>query len=181
MRPDADYLTVDLFNLTAALQRAVAPPGEFKSLFPSANDESLAGTLADGLAEAQLDGFLSKVGLDADAYSTDVDLTSAQQALVVLYARARIVTARLANLKNRTRYKAGPVEAETEQSSTVLVQILKDITARKVQILEDAKIGNLAHAFQMVDLYITKSIDYGYYGTAPGGAVLYNYNALELR
>jgi hypothetical protein len=152
---------VDLFNLTAALQRAVAPPGEFKSLFPSANDESLAGTLADGLAEAQLDGFLSKVGLDADAYSTDVDLTSAQQALVVLYARARIVTARLANLKNRTRYKAGPVEAETEQAASVLVQILKDTSDRKKALLDQARYGSGGTSFTMVDLYVSRSLDLG--------------------
>jgi hypothetical protein len=48
------------------------------------------------------------------------------------------------------------------------VQILKDITARKTQILDDAKVGNLAHAFQMVDMYIAKSIDSGYGASALG-------------
>lgn len=149
---------MDLFDLTGALQRAVAPPGEFKTYFPSTSDDDLAGTLADGLAEAQLDGFLGTVALDATAFSTDVDLTSAQQALVVLYARARVIVSRLANIKNRTRYKAGPVEAETETSATILTALLKDTSDRKKQILDDTRYGG-ASSFTMVDLYVTKSLD----------------------
>lgn len=152
---------MDLFDLTGALQRAVAPPGEFKTLFPSANDDDLAGTLADGLAEAQLDGFLGNVNLDAENFATDADLSSGQQALVVLYARARIVTARLANLKNRTRYKAGPVEAESEQSASVLVAILKDTSDRKKALLDGAKYGTAGTSFAMVDLYVARSLDLG--------------------
>lgn len=150
---------MDLFDLTGALQRAVAPPGEFKTLFPNSTDDALAGTLADGIAEAQLDGFLSTVNLDVDSNATDLDLTPAQQALVVLYARARIVTARLANLKSRTRYKAGPVEAETEQAASVLVAILKDTSDRKKALLDTARYGGAARSFTMVDLYVSKSLD----------------------
>lgn len=150
---------MELFDLTGSLQRAVAPPGEFKTYFPSTTDDDLAGTLADGLAEAQLDGFLRNVTLDAAAFQTDVDLNSGQQALVVLYARARIIVARLANIKSRTRYKAGNVEAEVEQAASVLVELLKEMSLRKKQILEDARAGNVADAFLMVDMYVAKSID----------------------
>lgn len=150
---------MDLFDLTPSLQRAVAPPGEFGTYFPNTSDEDLAGTLADALAEAQLDGFLQPTTLNSLTYTATPDLTSAQQALVVLYARARVITARLANLRNRARYKAGPVESETEQSASVLVALLKDTSERKKQILADARSGYGVTSFAMVDMYVTKSLD----------------------
>lgn len=155
---------MDLTDLVPSLKRALAAPGEFDTTFPESTDSDLAGTLADAVAECQLDGFFATLTLDLADSTTDPDLTTPQQALVILYAMARVVRARISNLANRSRYKAGPTEVETEQSATVLVQMLKDISARKSQILDDAKYGNLASAFQMVDMYITKSIDGGNYG-----------------
>lgn len=150
---------MDLVDLVGSLQRAVAPPGEFDTFYPDSGTTDLTATLTDALSEAQLDGFLSTVALDVDAASTDVDLTPAQQALVVLYARARVVTARLANLKNLTRYKAGNVEAETQQSASVLVEILRDTRERKKQLLDDARTGAAGTSFSMVDLYLARSLD----------------------
>ena len=150
---------MDLTALVPSLKRALAGPGEFDTAFPDSTTTDLAGTIADAVAECQLDGFLGAVTLDVTAETTTPDLTNPQQALVILYAMARVVTARVANLNNRTRYKAGNVEAETEQSATVLVAMLKDIRARKQQLLDDARIGNLAHAFTMVDMYLAKAID----------------------
>lgn len=153
---------MDLTDLVPSLKRALASPGEFDTTFPNSTDTDLAGTLADAVAECQLDGFFGNLTLDLAETTTTPDLTSPQQALVILYGMARVVRARIANLNNRSRYKAGIVESEVEQSATVLVQLLKDITARKVQILDDAKMGRLATAFQMVDMYIAKSIDSGH-------------------
>lgn len=164
---------MDLADLVPSLKRALAAPGEFDSIFPNSTDADLSGTVADAVAECMLDGFLRTTVLDVNAETTTPDLTSPQQALVILYAMARVVTARVANLKNRTRYKAGPTEVDTEQSATVLVQLLKDITDRKRQILDDARIGNLAHAFEMVDMYIAKSIDY----SSPDLTYLTNYGS----
>jgi hypothetical protein len=149
---------MELADLVPSLQRAVAPPGEFDTYFPNSTGDDLAGLLADAVAEAQLDGFLSTTTLDVDAL-TVTDLNSAQQALVILYGMTRVLTARLSNLKNRTRYKAGNAEAETEQSASVIVELLRQSSARKRQLLDDAKAGNLATAFAMVDLYVAKSID----------------------
>lgn len=151
---------MDLTDLVPSLKRALAAPGEFDTMFPESSDDDLAGTLADALAECQLDGFLGTTSLDLLNVTVTPDLTTPQQALVILYAMSRVVTARVVNLKNRTRYKAGPVESETEQSASVLVQMLKDITTRKKQLLDDARTGSLATAFAMVDMYVTKSIDY---------------------
>jgi hypothetical protein len=150
---------MNLSDLVPSLKRAIAVPGTFADLFPDTTDTDLADTLADAVAECQLDGFLSAVSLNVTTAATTPDLTTPETALVVLYAMTRVVTARVANLKNHTRYKAGNVEAEQEQSASVLVDLLRALRGRKRQLLEDARAGNAASAFAMVDLYVTRSID----------------------
>lgn len=156
---------MDLADLTDALKRAAAPLGQFDSYFPDATDDDVVGMLMDSFAEAQLDGFLAKYELTVESATVEPALDPGKQALVVLYGMARILTAQIANLKNKTRYKAGNVEAETEQSALVLVELLKQTNTRKRQILDDLKAGNVTGAFAMADLYITRSIDdrYGWY------------------
>lgn len=150
---------MDLAVLVPSLRRAVAPPGEFDTYFPNTLDADLAALLADAVAEAQLDGFLATNSLNIDAETITPDLTPGQQALVILYGQARVLTVRLSNLKNRTRYKAGAAEAETETSATVLVELLKQSRDRKKQLLDDARTGKAGTSFSMVDLYVSKSID----------------------
>lgn len=150
---------MELADLVPSLKRAVAPPGEYAALFPSATDTDLTDLLADAVAEAQLDGFLANSSLNLDEATVEPDLSSAQKALVVLYGAARVLHVRIANLKNRTRYKAGAAEAETEQSASVLVELLRATNARKKQLLEDSRSGSAGLSFAMVDLYVSKSID----------------------
>jgi hypothetical protein len=150
---------MELIDLVSSLQRAVAPPGEFATYFPNTTSNDLRDLLADAVAEAQLDGFLGSNSLNVEDAEVDPDLTPAQQALVVLYGAARVLTVRLANLKNRTRYVAGSAEAETEQSASLLVELLRQSKDRKKQLLEDAKSGAAGVSFTMVDLYVSKSID----------------------
>lgn len=152
---------MELADLTNSLKRALAAPGEFDTFFPDATDTDLTGMLADAIAEAQLDGFLGNSSLNLLAETVAPDLTNAQQALVILYARARVLQSRIANLKNRTRYKAGAAEAETEQSASVLVELLRETKERKRELLEIARQGASGMAFAMVDMYIAKSIDMG--------------------
>lgn len=171
---------MDLADLVPSLKRALAAPGEFAATFPDSTDTDLAGTVADALAECQLDGFLGRNTLDVTDATVTPDLTTPQQALVILYAMSRVVTARVYNLPTRTLYKAGNTEVQTEQAASILVQLLKDTAARKKQLLEDARIGNLAAAFHMVDLYVSQSIGYGNnngmgYGSALGSAAFYSY------
>ena len=151
---------MELIELVPSLKRAVAPPGEFDTFFTNTTDNDLSATLADALAEAQLDGFLGTITLDVTTETTSPDLSNPQAALVILYATARVLTARVANLKNKTRYKAGSAEAETEQSASVLVELLRQTKERKKQLLEDARAGRMAQAFAMVDMYVAKSIDF---------------------
>lgn len=170
---------MDLIDLADSLRRAVAPLGEFETYFPEASDEDVEMMLADALAEAQLDGFLSQVSLDVSAATVAPDLTSPQQALVVLYGRARIITSRLANIKNRTRYKAGNVEAESETSASILVEILRDTQARKKQLLDDARQGNGVTNFSMSDMFVSKSLDVGWYNPGAQYAYQFQYDSGE--
>lgn len=151
---------MELASLAPSLKRALAAPGEFETFFPEATDTDLAATLADAVAECQLDGLLGSVSLNLASETVTPDLSAAQQALVVLYGMSRVLTARVANLQNRTKYVAGNVEAETEQSASVLVELLRETKDRKKRLLEEAKAGNMAGAFAMVDMYIAKSIDF---------------------
>jgi hypothetical protein len=152
---------MELTALVPSLKRAVAAPGEFDTFFPNSSETDLVGSLTDAVAEAMLDGFLAATDLDLENGVVTPDLSHQAQALVVLYGAARILSARIANLKNRTRYVAGPAEAETEQSASVLVELLRQVNARKKQVLDDARAGDLATAFEMVDMYVAKSIDVG--------------------
>lgn len=150
---------MNLSDLVPSLERALAVPGTFAALFPNTTTQDLADTLADAVAECHLDGFLSTTTLDAQNGTVTPDLTSAQGALVVLYAMSRVLVAKVANLKNRTRFKAGNNEAETEQSASVLQALMRQVASQKLRLLEEAKAGNLTTAFAMVDLYIARSID----------------------
>lgn len=152
---------MELADLSDSLKRALAVPGEFDTFFPETSGADLSGMLADAVAECQLDGFLGNYGLNLINETVTPDLSTAQQALVILYARARVLQSRIANLKNRTRYKAGTTEAETEQSASVLVELLKETKERKREILENARYGSAGIGFSMVDMYVAKSVDVG--------------------
>lgn len=150
---------MDLTDVVPSLKRAVAPLGEFDTYFPNTTDDDVRDLLADAVAECQLDGFLSSHVLDVETAEVLPDMSNAQIALVVLYGMARVLQARLGNTKNRTKYVAGSAEAETEQSASILVELLRQTKERKRQLLDDARSGNASSAFVMVDGYIAKSID----------------------
>lgn len=148
----------DLADIVDSLKRAVAPPGEFVALFPSATDDDLIGTLSDGFAEAQLDGFFTAqydgaFALDVDAGTVSPDLTHAQAALVIIYAASRVITTRLLNLKTHTRYEARGAVYENDQASGLLVQLLKDFQARKLALQQKAQYAGTNAAFMMADGY----------------------------
>lgn len=161
----------DLGDLVDSLKRAVAPPGEFATLFRSATDDDLIGSLMDGFAEAQLDGFFtpaysSLFTLDADAGTVTPDLSAAQSALVIIYTAHRVVTTRLLNLKTHTRYAARGAEVENDQAATLLVQLLKDFSARKAALQQKAAYSGVDAAFTMADGYFLAAT--GRYGPMGG-------------
>lgn len=160
----------DLGDWVESLKRAVAPLGQFKTVYASATDDDVAAALADGFAEAQLDGFFTasygaQFDLDVNAGTITPDLTQAQGALVVIYAAVRLIQARLLNLQSRVRYQAGPVDYETEQAASILTTLLKQFNDRIALLREKALYSGVNAAFHMADGYfLAATRHYGFAG-----------------
>lgn len=146
----------DLTTLANSLRRAVATPGTFARTYPNTTDADLIGALADGVAEAQLDGFFmgnrSKT-LNITDGTVIPDLTPPEGALVVIYAAANFVQAQLLNFKNRQHYAARGTEYEVEQSASILTALLKQFNERKAALLAKAQAAGAGAAFLMADGY----------------------------
>jgi len=148
----------DLSTLVEPLQRELAVPGDFDTVFPNTTEDGLTGTLADGFAEAQLDGWFPNVTLDLSGATPVVtpDLSVPGSTLVVFYASTRVIYAQLRNLTSLQRYKAGVVEYETNQPATVLKEELDRITQRKKDLWRNAGRQQGATTF-VFDSYFARS------------------------
>jgi hypothetical protein len=159
------YGVTDLLDYVPALERAVAPPGTFAATFPAAGTDDMVGYLLDGLAEAQMDGFLMdpRLTFTQDGVVTP-DLSPGQAALVTMYAGLRLLRATLLNRVGSTRYKAGPVEYETSTGTSLLVALLKEAQDRRDRLLVRLQTLAGGMSFAMGDLYLLKAT--GSYGVA---------------
>ena len=146
----------DLADLVEALKRTVAVPGTFSDVFPETTDEDLVGSLLDGFAEAQLDGYFIAPEVEVEDTSTTPDLSRAEGALIVLYSAVRIVQTQLINLKTSVRYEAKGLVYEAQTSASVLVALLKDLQARKVLVADRKQVGGAGAAFTMADQYLAR-------------------------
>ena len=125
-----------LETLVEPLKRELAVPGVFGDLFPDTSDDDLQAALADGFAEAQLWGFFSTMTV-AEAngtYTVTPDLSAAGGALVLAFTATRTIRAWLRSLNSSERYKAGPVEYETQRAATMLKTEL-DYLSKRLQDL----------------------------------------------
>jgi hypothetical protein len=152
----------DLSDLVPALQRLVATPGTFATFYPDTTSDDLVGSLMDGFAEAQLDGFFVTPMwvLDLDAETITPDLPVAGRALVQIYAAANFVTAMVINLKNQVRYEAKGTVYETIQAASILTALLKQFQDRKTQLKTLLEQQNAAAAFYMADQYLIKATSF---------------------
>lgn len=151
----------DLGDHIETLQRSVAVPGTFATIFPDTTDDDLIGSLMDAYAEAQMDGFFagpSGPALDLDTAVITPDISLAQVRLVVLYAAYQIISTQLLNLKNKVRYEAKGVIYETEQASTVLTGLLKSFGDRKALLLLRAQRLGAGSVFVMADKYYMAAV-----------------------
>jgi hypothetical protein len=153
----------ELVDLVEAYKREVAVPGTFVTAFPSTTDAHIAASLGDAFGEAQLDGFFHTMTLDVDAGEITPDLSTAGAALVVIYAGMRLIRQRILTLSTESSYKAGPVEYAIKQSAAAMTELLKALTARKNQILDNARRGNGTSVF-VLDAYVTRMYDHNFYG-----------------
>lgn len=149
----------DLFDAVESLKRVVARPGTFTSFYPETTDDDLAATLADGLAEVQLDGMLKDVVYDDGTGLVAPDLSRAQVALVVLYAGAILIKAELLNRKTQRRYEASGAVFDETQATNILRDILRGMEARKKAVSEAAAAADFEGAFFMADAYVWRSRD----------------------
>jgi hypothetical protein len=151
-----------LTDLVDPLKRYVAVPGTFDDVFPDTTDEDLLGSLLDGFAEAQLDGFFIRPEVSVtDDGDTTPDLSRGEGALIAIYASTRIVLTQLMNLRTQERYEARGLISETSRSSQVLTALLKDLTARKTALITRMQTyaGLSGDAgFTMADQYFARAI-----------------------
>lgn len=152
----------NISTLVPALKRELAVPGTFATVFPNTEDPDLVGALADGFAEAQLFGFFKDVALTAagDDWESDPDISAAGGALVVIYTSIRAIRAQLRNLKTTQRYKAGPVEFETQQAASVLTAELAFLQKRLDDIIKNAEGAARASAgiATVFDNYLARNV-----------------------
>lgn len=160
-----------LGDLVDSLKREVAVPGTFDTVFPNTGDDDLEAALLDAFAQAQLDGLFTDNTATDDGIVTP-DLSRGAQALVVIYAGVRMLTAELINRRAHTRYEAKGAVFEQDYGASVLVQALKDLAAKKAQILVQIQMGQRAAVgITMVDGYVVRATDF-YRGEFGG----YGYN-----
>lgn len=126
-------MAIDLSDLLDAVKRECSPPGS--DLFPDAVDAEWLGQLLDSFWEAKLFGFFASFTADEDGLVSpnttgDDDMPRSDQALIILFAGARVIRNELKNTPTLFRAQAGPVEFETQNSAMLLRDILKDIRSK---------------------------------------------------
>lgn len=152
-------MTTSLADLGEALKRAVAVPGSFDDSFDM-GDAEILGSLLDGFAEAQLDGFFSGMTAEDDGeLSSEID--RAAGALIVIYSSSQILTSVIRDLKSHVKYVAGAVSFEQDSPASVMVQLLRDANARKKEMREEAKRSGAGAAFYFADRYVAQVMGNG--------------------
>ena len=120
-----------LTDLVEPLKRELAVPGLFDEVFPETDDAALVASLADGFAEAQLQGYFGTLSLtNAPDYETSEDISAAGGALVIMFTGMRIIRAQLRTMLTSERYKAGATEFETGRSAQLLRDELRYLQDR---------------------------------------------------
>lgn len=153
--------STDLGGLVESLKRELAVPGEFATQFPNTGDFDLIGSLGQGFAEAQLDGFFGSQVLNPQTNTITPPLSVAGGQLVLIYASITILRAKLRTTATNTKYKAGPVEYDVSVSANVLTEELKVYADRKAALVQQAVRAARAGASVYVsDGYLIRSQGY---------------------
>lgn len=131
------------------MKRAISSPGGFAAEWPGLTDENVALILSDGFATAQMQGWFPTYSLNPDTFEVTPDLSNAGLMLAASYAAVKALRSKILSLQGGTRYKAGPVEAETSPQATVLTSLLKsteseiDFIRQQVASRVTPRIGDL--------------------------------------
>lgn len=163
----------DLATLTPGLRNIIARPGTFTTLFPETTSADLLAVLADALAECHLEGLLTGNVAD-DLGVVSPDLESGQQALVTLFAGARLIRAELLNRATTRKRVAGPVSSEEQYSAQLLRDILAEMNTQKKRIIDttSSTYSTAGAVFTMADQYVARTLENGLVYEVTGTASL---------
>lgn len=154
-----------LEDLVEAFKREVAVPGAFATDFPNTSDEDLAEALKDAYGMARLDGFFGATQLDLRTGVVTPELSVAGASLIVLYAGLRMTRQQLRVLKTVERFKAGPTEVETQSSSNALTEDLRQLEARRKELVVQAvRAGRGRSSVFVLDAYNARGSSWHFYG-----------------
>lgn len=155
-------MAVDLYELVEPLKRAVNAPGG--NAFPNATDDDFGGYLTDAFWELRmLNMFTNYTEADGlvEPITGTTELPRESQQLIILYAAITIVTNELKALQTVFRVKAGPAEFETQQSATLLKEILAELQRRRVVVEESLfALGEVTDAY--IDSVWERGANWGY-------------------
>ena len=155
----------NLADLVEAFKREVAVPGTFATEFPDTSDDDLEEALKDAFAQARLDGFFGKMELDVATGEVTPDLSIAGAALVTIYAGIRMTRTQLRKLPTISRYKAGPVEYEVQQSAQAITADLKTLEDRRKELVQNAlRAGRGTGSTFVLDAYVARASAHNFYG-----------------
>lgn len=140
-------MAVELADYVASLRREVTPLGA--TLPTTVTTSELIGYLADAFWEARLDGFCEGYAADEDGVidpitpdgsvdPTGGDIGREQIALLIVYAGVRILRTQVLNTRSQFRAKAGPVEYEEQNGATMLAEALRQLSATKSRLQQQA-------------------------------------------
>lgn len=175
-------MAVDMGDELVGLVQVEANPPGF-NLYPSATDDIWLNNLRNGFYDLKLyglitgyeenvgarggdedfsEGIITPIGIDPDYDGSDhefvdgTDLDRDSQQLLIMWAAYKAMLLRVTALKGVFRAKAGPVEYETQQAATVLVEALK----QKKEMLQFI-IGRMstltANTVSVFDAYIERT------------------------
>lgn len=150
----------DLSDLIDSYKREVAVPGTFDKVFPGTTDDDITGQLADAFGACQLDNFFPTVTVDLDTLLVDPDLSSAGAALLIFYAGARTIRARIRELRS-TKYVAGPVQAESLLAISALTAELALLEERRKYFIQSALSSSRVASTYVMDTYPARAGLYG--------------------
>jgi hypothetical protein len=160
-------MAVDLSEFVPSLEREVNPPGDPR--FTGVSEDDWLGWLTDAFWEARLDGFLADYECDEDGLVVSLidpddpskDMPRYLVGLIVLYAGIRVLRNSILNTSTAFRAKAGPVEFETQNSATVLAEMLKLLSERRRELLD--RVEGLETPTFYFDAYTQRGHDAGAY------------------
>jgi len=155
-------MTVFLSDLVSSLKREVQSPGT--NTYPLATVEDWQGYLADAFWEVALLGIINiTVFTEADyevspVTSGGADLGRDYQQLLVLWAGARVVSAKILEYNSTFRAVAGPVEFEQQKAASVMTAVLEGIQKRLAAVLEHLPNSVNTNTIQYFDVITERTL-----------------------